>query len=223
MWQAVGNENCVIWPSSADRFLSPSPPPSLSLLFISSSSRLWRSWHVAIGGGKDGSSAQCKSLPPGKPASDARPHGPLTCCLCDLWRLGASGQCRLLSSLSSVSLHTQHRTARSHTHCTTVCRSIQKGIPRTCWVAVGVHAHIHPQAGSLLCTLSHTKINTPINISALQHRVPQSHHMSIRLSSLSEYSPFDCAWITFSHGVSALKPWYRCRSGAEANQWKSAE
>ncbi|KAK5620207.1 hypothetical protein CRENBAI_000479 [Crenichthys baileyi] len=84
---------------------------------------LWRGRHVAQRRRKDGSSAQSKSLPPGKPASDAGPHGPLTCCLLDLWRLGASGHCRLLSLLSSISLLTHCRTTRSHTHCATVCRN----------------------------------------------------------------------------------------------------
>lgn len=73
------------------------PPPLL--VFISPSSRRWTGWHVAESEGKDESSAQCKSLPLEKLASNARPHGPLTCRLCDLWRLGASGHRRLLSSL----------------------------------------------------------------------------------------------------------------------------
>lgn len=97
--KAIGNENSVIWPSSADRFLSPSLLPFPLLVFISPSSRLWSGWHVAGGEGKDESSAQCKSLPLEKLASNARPHGPLTYRLCDLWRLGASGHRRLLSSL----------------------------------------------------------------------------------------------------------------------------
>lgn len=153
------------------------PPPLL--LFISHSSRPWRGWHVARGGGKDGSSARCKSLPPGKPAPDARPHGPLTCCLRDLWRLGACGHCRLHSSLSSVSLHTHCRIARSRTPCTTIYRSIQRGIPCTCWAAARSCIH------APLPTLSHTKINTPINISTLQHRVLQSHHRRPGLLSVS--------------------------------------
>lgn len=102
MCRTVGNENCVIWPSSADRLLSPfsSAPSPSPLLFISPSSRLWSGQHVARGGRKDGSSDLCKSLPPREPSLDARPHGPLTCCLRDLWRLEAPGHCRLLSPLS---------------------------------------------------------------------------------------------------------------------------
>lgn len=90
----------VIWPSSADRFLSPSPLPSPSSLYFSFISLgcgpagTWREeW------GKDGSSAQCKSLPPGKPASDARPHGPLTYCL--PWFIAAF----CLWPLQTLSLH----------------------------------------------------------------------------------------------------------------------
>lgn len=98
--RAAGNENCVIWPSSADRFLSPSLPPSpSSCLYFSHLQAVERLARGRRRGGNDGSSAQRKSLPPETLASDARPRGPLTCRPCDLWRLGASGRCRLLSSL----------------------------------------------------------------------------------------------------------------------------
>lgn len=148
-----------MWPCSADRFLSPSPLPPPPLFM--SPSRQWRGWHVARGEGRDGSSNRRKSLPPGKLASDARPHGPLTYCLCDLWRLGASGHCRLLSS---VSPRAHCRIARSHTHCTTVCGSIRRGIPRARPAAA--RAPIQPP--------SHTEINPSINISTPLHRAPDS-------------------------------------------------
>lgn len=53
-------------------------------------------------GGKDGSSTCRESLPLGKPATDTGPHGLLTCCSCDLWRLEASVHCSLLSSRSFI-------------------------------------------------------------------------------------------------------------------------
>ncbi|CAB1456949.1 unnamed protein product [Pleuronectes platessa] len=116
----------------------------ISRLFEDSRRRrkLRRGWHVARRVTENGSSARCRSLPPGKPSSDARPRGPLTCCLCDLWRLEASGHCRLLSSLSSVSPRTSCTTARSHTHCATFHRRIQRGIPRTCRAAARAYARI---------------------------------------------------------------------------------
>lgn len=160
----------VIWPSSADRFLSPSPLPSPSSLyfsFISLGCGPAGTWREELG--KDGSSAQCKSLPPGKPASDARPHGPLTCCL--PWFIAAF----CLWPLQTLS---PPYPFRSHTHCTTVYRGIQRGIPCTC--RAEAQARIHP----LLPTLSHAKIITYLNISTLQHRVLQSHHMSIRRNLL---------------------------------------
>lgn len=122
----------VIWPSSADRFLSPSPLPSSSSLYFSFISlgwgptgTWWEEW------GKNGSSAQCKSLSPGKPVSDVGPHGPLTCCL--LWFMVALGlwpvQIPLLS-LSFISLQ-ESAGLQGATHCTTVYGSIQN-IPSTC-------------------------------------------------------------------------------------------
>lgn len=153
-------------------FFLPSPSPFL----ISPSCRLWRGRHVARGRRQDGSSAQSKSLPPGKPASDARPHGPLTCCLLDLWRLGASGHCSLLSLLSSISLLTHCRTTRRYTYCTAVCRVIRRGISHTCRAAVPTYPPFPTQF--------HPKINTSINVPALRHRVPTSHHKSIRARQL---------------------------------------
>lgn len=201
MWRAVGNENCVIWPGSADRFLSPPslPSPSFPLCFLPllgcGEAGTWQKE-----GGRMDLQPGVRATPQGSRRGTQGLMGRWPAVFCDLWRLGASGHCRLLSSLSSVSLRRHCRIARSHTHCTTVCGSIQRGIPRTCWTAA--QAHIQP----LLPTLSHTKINTSINISTLQHRVLQSHHMSIRPSLLCEYSPFDCVWITISHGVSGVEP-----------------
>ena len=94
--------------------LLPCPPP---LLFISPSfqavERLARGEKEE---GKDGSSARCKSIPPGRPASDARPHGPLTCCL--LWFMAAGGlwplQTPLLALLRFPS-HTLRECKEPHT------------------------------------------------------------------------------------------------------------
>lgn len=160
-------------------FLFPLPSPSFfPSLFLFC--RLQESWHVASAGRRDGSSIQCKNPPLGKPVSDAWPHGPLTYCLCDLWRLGASGHCRPPSSLSCVSLHPHCRTASSQRHCITFYRSIQRGIPCTCSTAASAP----------------TKINTSINIVSLPHHIT---------CPLDQSGPFDCVRLTISHGVSAVE------------------
>lgn len=162
------------------------PPPRL--VFISPSSRLWSGWHVAGGGGKDGSSAQRKSLPLEKPVSDARPHGPLTCRLCDLWRLGASGHCRLFSSLlqNCKEPHTLHHHLREYT---------KRNSSHMLSCSAGTYTHTWASRNFTSYTVSYKN----------KYLYKQSHHMFNRPSPLSEYSPFDCVWITIRHGMSAVE------------------
>ncbi|KAK7907642.1 hypothetical protein WMY93_016254 [Mugilogobius chulae] len=78
-------------------------------------------------GGKDESSVQGRSLPPGTPLSDAWPHGLLTYCLCDLWRLEATadpllsparqaGRPLLYPPLLPETLHHPRRERRGRQH-----------------------------------------------------------------------------------------------------------
>ncbi len=205
--------NAVLYgPTVLTGSFSSLPSPSSSLYFSLLGCGEAGTWQEE--GGKDGSSAQCKSLPPGKPALDARPHGPLTCCL--PWFMAAGGPQPLQTPLLSLLYFRSHSLQD--------CEE-----PHTLQ-----HRLEHPKRNSshmlsystdvLTSTASYTvstRINTTINISALQHRVLQSHHMSVRLGLLLDGSAFDCVWITISHGVSAVEPSVKLHRGINGSALSS--